>query len=363
MINELKDSLLNEFEKRFKNPFLWAFVLAWIFWNWDFLYVSLFLDEKYVSLLPQIWNTFSTKFEYIKNNNLVNIYKFVIYPLSSSFILILFIEWLTTWLNLFISRIKNKILWYELLTKEQSLKIKNDLVESKHNTNELLSKKNEEILLLNSKISELDSKIDNEVSIKLKKVEEKNLKRIEELEDNLLRSETISSERLDKNKKIDNENKFLNKTLNELKNRENELLSENDKIKNELLKLNSKNNELEKNLNNLDKPLEKKYELEYEEFKKSYFFEWFDDFIDTIESQPYELTKKFYWKDIKFLEVKWIIEKNSDENWYNYYSFTNKWNKFVEFFLDNYQWNFTNKKIQKNNNIISEDIEIEDIPF
>lgn len=123
-IKEVKDSLFIEIEKRLRNPFLWAFLISWIFWNWDFLYVSLFLDEKYVSLLPQLWTTFSTKLEYIKNNNLVNIYKFVIYPLISSFVVILFIEWITTWLNLFISQIKNKILWHELLTKEESIKIK-----------------------------------------------------------------------------------------------------------------------------------------------------------------------------------------------------------------------------------------------
>ena len=53
-IKEIKDSVFFEIEKRFKNPFLGAFMLSWIFWNWDFLYVALFLDEKYVSFLPQV---------------------------------------------------------------------------------------------------------------------------------------------------------------------------------------------------------------------------------------------------------------------------------------------------------------------
>jgi hypothetical protein len=50
VLTKIKDSFLFELEKRFKNPFLGAFLLAWIFVNWDFLYAVFFLDEIYVSI-------------------------------------------------------------------------------------------------------------------------------------------------------------------------------------------------------------------------------------------------------------------------------------------------------------------------
>lgn len=355
-IKDVKESFFSEVEKRLRNPFLGAFLISWIFWNWDFLYVSLFLDEKYVSLMPEIWNKFSTKFEYIKYNNLVNISKWIIYPLFSTFIVILFTEWWTTWLNIFILKIKNKILWFEVLTKEESLKLKNDLVDSKHKTNDLLSKKNDEILLLNSKISNLEFNIDNEVTNKIKTIEDKNLKRIEELEDNLSKSEIISSERLDKNIKLESELIFFKDNFENLKSSEKVHLNKIQVLNVELWKLKSQNNELLIQLEKLDKPLEDTYELDYKDFKTSYIFEWFEDFIDSIESNPYNLLSKFYWKDIKFLELKWIIEKLENRDWNEFYRFTNKWNKFVEYFLDEYQWNSKKEKPV-------ESIDIDDIPF
>lgn len=56
----------------------------------------------------------------------------------------------------------------------------------------------------------------------------------------------------------------------------------------------NENRELRERLGKVDKPLNEKYKLEYEEFKKSYFFPKFDDFIDTIESHPYNLNNQFY---------------------------------------------------------------------
>jgi len=54
MLEKTKDLVVNEIEKRFKNPFLGAFIISWLFFNWDFIYVVLFLDEKYVSLIPEL---------------------------------------------------------------------------------------------------------------------------------------------------------------------------------------------------------------------------------------------------------------------------------------------------------------------
>lgn len=357
MIEKVKDSFLWEIEKRFKNPFLWAFLISWLFWNWRVIYIILFIDEKYVSLLPNIENTnkFITKYEYITNLNIVNYYDSILFPLLISIVIVIFIEWWTTIMIIILNNVKNYILWYEKLTKEASQDLKNELRNERKKKLELLSLNNDEILWLQSKISDYEGKIDQKVTEKLTITENKNIKRIKELEDNFNKSELISFDRLEKNKKLDIENKNINKRLVEYNNIEKDFSIKNEKLITELSILKIRNNELEKRLSDLDKPLDEKYQIEYKEFQNNLFFWEFWELIEQIEQNPYNIVNIFSWKFIKFLKIKnIIIEILEEDTYWNRikYQFTQKWDKFVEYFLD--------EDNSKNNN---DEISIKDIPF
>lgn len=342
MLEKIKDSFLWEIEKRFKNPFLGAFIISWVFWNWKIIYIVLFIDEKYVSLLPIIENTnkFITKYEYIVNLNIINYYDSLLFPFITSIAIVIFIEWWTTIMIIIINNVKNYILWHEKLTKEESQKLKNELKNERKKSLELLSSNNDEILSLQNKISEYDGKIEQKVSEKLRITENKNIKRIKELEDDLNKSEIISSERLEKNKNLEKLNIELKNSINIYKVNEksiNSKLEESFSHNNDLI---FENQELNERLSSINKPLDEQYIIEYNEFKKSHFFSNFKKLIELIENDPYDLYSKLNWIDIKFLKVKWIINEISEDNWYTErlkYVFTKKWDKFVEYFLDNYE--------------------------
>lgn len=366
MIDDFKNSFLNEIEKRFKNPFMWAFALSWFFWNWDFIYIVLFLEQQYVSIIPEVWETitiFTTKFEYIKNQNTINLWKSFIHPLWTSLLVIIFIEWGTTFLNNIIKIVKNKIEWRNLLSQEESEEIREQLVKNKINNSKEKALNNEEYLSLQSQIENYNLRFDDEVNERLDVHQEKNLKRIKELKNNLNDSEKISNERLEKNNFFEENIDNLKSTLERFKNDKSIIEKKYKWLNNEysdLSKFNnnlkSENKELKENIKKLDKPLDEKYKIEYDDFKNTYFFKNFGSLIDEIENSNYDIKNKFLWKDIKYLKVKWIIETEEEED--NYWvhiktTFTFKWDKFVEFFLDEYDW------WDKNN----DDISIEDIQF
>ena len=368
MLEKTKDLVVNEIEKRFKNPFLGAFIISWLFFNWDFIYVVLFLDEKYVSLIPELWNfknIFITKIEYIKTENILNINKSFWFPLALSFLFVIFVEWFTTFFNIWLDRWKNWIKDKELLSVEESIILKNKLVDSQREFRKNSSLLNEEILSLETENSEIKLKINDKVNEKLNEHQKLNLKRIKELEKNLDNSNKISNERLEENKKIEEfSNRLEKNNRNLLNEREinsikiSKLISSNDKSILELNKIRIEKSELEDRLRKIDKPLDEKYIDEYNQFKESHFFNIFWRIIDEIESNSYSLNSNFNWKDLKYLKVKNIIgtKEDADYNWnpYDKYFFTNKWNKFVEFFLEEYKWD------DKNEN---SDVSIEDLPF
>jgi len=359
MLEQFKKSFIDELWKRFKNPFLGAFLISWIFFNWDFLYIILFLDEKYVSILPEVtnsWNIFITKINYINSIWILDFKKSLLYPFLSSFLLVVFVEVVLTFLNIQLINIKNWIKSIELLTKEDSIKIKEELVEFKINIRKDTSLLNEEILSLESRNNDLELKINDKVNEKLNEHQEINISRIKELEKDLDSINKIAKERLEKNNYLIEEIEEFKVNINNNKIFENELKDKNNTLSINLNSSNSilanlknENKELKNKLIKFNSPIDEKYYIEeYNKFKLTYFFKEFDIFIDEIERDPYDLWERFKWKDIKFLLIKEIIFFN-EENKYKKYSFTEKWNKFVEFYLNNYN--------NKN------DISVEDIPF
>lgn len=362
MIEKVKDSVIWELEKRFKNPFLWAFIISWIFFNWDVIYIILFLDEQYVSILPDAKNltdAFITKFEYVNQSSHINLWKSFLNPLWVSFLFVIFVEWGLSYLNIQLVRVKNWINKKELLTKDESNKLKDQLVQDKIDSNTLIAWKNEEILSLTWEIKEIKLKINDKVNERIKDQEKLNLRRIKELEKNLDTANKLASDRFE-------EKKILEINLKKLEEENKKMFWVYDKSLKNLKSITNEKLELEQRLEFLDKPLDDTYSEEYSEFKKNNLFSVFGDLIDIIESESYNLWNIISSKEIKYLKIKDIItDIEFDWNhWEHYYgfTFTAKWNKFVELFLDDQLWwnvKWVRKKIKPKEN----EITIEDIPF
>lgn len=362
MLTKIKDSFIWELEKRMRNPFLGAFIISWIFWNWDFIYVVFFVSEQYVSLLPKSWETttaFITKLDYIKSHNLVNLWNYLINPLWSSIIFVFLTEWVTTFLNIIVVKVKNAILGYESLTKDEAQELKNRLVEKGKEFREWMNIKNDLILSLESKVSDLEFRIDEKVDEKVRITQWKNLIKIKNLESSIEKSELILTEK-------SQENIFLKKRLEDIDNQIAKAKKINSELSEKIELLKGQNNvlEVEKNdlidrISGLDKPITESYKEEYEEFKRSYAYANFWDFIDENQENPYQ-HNSLTGRELKYLEVKNIVRKIPwDYPDSYYYEFTTKWDKFVEYYLDNYAWPSNRQNINKN----LKDIPIEDIPF
>lgn len=335
MIQESIKSLFLEVNKRLINPFFGAFILSWMAFNWEIVYTILFIDEMYLSIPPEIISSnegvtkiiFNTKIEYIKQISTFNIIYLLTLPLISSILLLTaisaFTTWLTTYMDVIIKNIKNKVLKKESLTVDQSDKLKNQLVELEKNHRDSISEKNEEITLLNSKIRDQEKSIEDKVNSKLnsqiKKYETKESEFIEQFK----QSEEISLQRFEENKKLREQINVLEKRNTQIKKSE----IDNKKI----------------------------YIKEYQEFKESTFFQFFSDIIDQIEKNSSNLKSHFDGKILRYLKTKKILKMESIQiDQYHYednYSFTDKGNAFCEYFLDNY-------KIEK-----AKEISPEDLPF
>jgi hypothetical protein len=110
-----------------------------------------------------------------------------------------------------------------------------------------------------------------------------------------------------------------------------ELSNLNDNLIDEINKSNNKLSSLEKELDNYYKDNQIDLSSEYKVFKESFVFEKFWKIIDYIETDLDELNSYLRGREIKYLINKWIL----DRSW-SYYELTDKWNKFSEYYLDEY---------------------------
>lgn len=356
MIEKIKNSFLWELDKRISNPYVWSFIIAWIFWNWDFIYAFFFLDQQYVSvkisqdcLSLKAWcDNFLTKVEYLKRYWIYNVWDFVINPLWSSFIVYLGIEWISTLLNIWVTFVKNKILWLEMVTKDEYQAIKIKVIEQNRKHQEEISKYVEENLRLNSELDVMENKIEEKWREIAKKEVEKKNKEISRLMvdiDNRDKRYKQLMEEKEQIIKIVNDlwekNYNLDLTISEKIQEVNLLKQEKNRLEEALIKQKIENND-KKNSNH-------DFRKEYDNFKKTKYFNYFKDLIENIDNIYARTLNQFDVISKKYFEAKWIIKiiENFDYNWNpdNYYIFTDKWNKFLEYYLD------------------ENDIGIEDIPF
>jgi hypothetical protein len=160
MIDEFKKSINNILYERVTSPFYGTFIISWIIWNWNIVYLTLFVSEKSLKV---------SKLVYI-NSNLIDYCKMIWYPLASSALLILVLPFVANgafYVNLKFSAWKKNqkqiIEGDELLSKNESIALRK----------EILEQENKFLLLLNSKDKEIEilkeiagtSKVNNNTSV------------------------------------------------------------------------------------------------------------------------------------------------------------------------------------------------------
>ena len=163
MLDEFKKSINNILYERVTSPFYGTFIISWMIWNWNIIYVTLFVSEKSLKV---------SKLEYI-NVHLIDYCKLLWYPLFSSAILILLVPFIangafyvglkfTTWKK----NQKQKIEGNELLSKNESIALRQEILEQENKFLLLLNSKNKEIEILKeiantSKVNN-NTKVDDE---------------------------------------------------------------------------------------------------------------------------------------------------------------------------------------------------------
>lgn len=179
MITDLRTSINSILYQRVTSPLFGTFIVSWIVLNWKILYATFIIDSDKIE---------QTKIDYIVSN-FNDVGNLIWYPLISTFLLITIIPFVSNgayWVSLKFEqwRIdnKHKIERKKLLTLEQSIQLREQILDYEKKFETLLNEKDEEIKQLKLLI-EKSSKDENTNTgqIKLDSNEDKIEKRIIEI--------------------------------------------------------------------------------------------------------------------------------------------------------------------------------------
>lgn len=155
MIDETKKSIQGILAQRISSPFYGTLVVSWLLWNWKIIYLTFFVTEKIIK---------QNKIDYI-TANYSNFNHLVLFPFISTIVILTLIPFLTNaafWLDLNFDkwRIDKKIEIEkkQLLTIEQSISLREQILNMENRFESLLSDKNSEIAQLKVIINELEKK-------------------------------------------------------------------------------------------------------------------------------------------------------------------------------------------------------------
>ena len=182
MLDEIKKSISATLYERTISPLFGSFFFSWVVWNWKIIIVLFFTNSSELEV---------TKFEFI-DQNLLNIWAGLIYPILSTIFILTFYSWLSEqsyrlWLY-FEKRKnehKNRIENQKLLTIEQSMKLRLELARKEETFENLIRDKEELIQALKSE------------NAKLLEIQKEKPKRTIE-EQNLLDFENFEKKEIDK---------------------------------------------------------------------------------------------------------------------------------------------------------------------
>jgi hypothetical protein len=155
MIEETKKSIQSILNQRISSPFYGTLIISWLLWNWKIIYLTFFISEKKIS---------ESKIDFIISNY-SNVNHLVWLPLLSTAIILTVIPFITNgayWLDLSFDRWRiNKKIEIEkkqLLTIEQSISLREQILNMENRFETLLADKNSEINQLKLIISESENK-------------------------------------------------------------------------------------------------------------------------------------------------------------------------------------------------------------
>lgn len=155
MVEEAKKSIQSILGQRISSPFYGTLLISWSIWNWKIFYLTFFISEKNIN---------SNKIDFIIKN-FSNIYHLVWFPLLSTLVLLTLIPFATNaafWLELKFDkwRIDKKIQIEkkQLLTIEQSINLREQILNIENRFETLLNDKNAEISQLKLIINKFENK-------------------------------------------------------------------------------------------------------------------------------------------------------------------------------------------------------------
>lgn len=147
MLNDFRKSIQSVLYERVSSPFSGAFFLSWIVWNWKLIYYLIFSNVLITERISFV------------QENYINIWNNLAFPFASTVFLIVVYPFITTagywvWLKFktWQINIRNDIEKNQLLTLEQSITIRMQIRNQEAEIDNMLRKKDEEILLLEKQL-------------------------------------------------------------------------------------------------------------------------------------------------------------------------------------------------------------------
>lgn len=142
MLGDIRKSINSILYERTTSPFWGTILISWTVWNWRIVYLTLFVSEDKIV---------GTKIDYIVTNY-TDTHNLITYPLISAVILLTIIPFLSNgafWLSVQFEKWKidqrNKIGKKQLLTVEQSIELREQILNQEIRFEKLLESKNDEI--------------------------------------------------------------------------------------------------------------------------------------------------------------------------------------------------------------------------
>lgn len=181
MLDEFRKSINSILYERVTSPFWGAYALSWILWNWEIVYVTIFISEDKLNY---------NKLEYLKRHYDIDIFNSIIIPFIISLVIISIIPLVANgayWLSLLFKKWKiNKKRSVEkttLLTFKESVEIKEEILKQGERFNKLNTERDSKLIEFEKEIFDLKTKLNASNSLILKKDN-----KIQELESKILES-------------------------------------------------------------------------------------------------------------------------------------------------------------------------------
>lgn len=149
MLSEFRKSINAILYDRIASPLSGTFILTWLVWNWKIIYLSLFVDDKFLD---------RSKLEIIQEEYL-NIWDGLLYPLFTTIILLTVYQFVAEFayrLWLYFKKrksdLREKFENKRLLTLEQSIQLRLEMKSQEERFEKINEDKNKEIELLRNQI-------------------------------------------------------------------------------------------------------------------------------------------------------------------------------------------------------------------